>query len=521
VHAYPVGLLTIALAAALFLLTSLLAPIALALVFAPIGLLSGGDALVRAALAAVPAVRRTLAPTAGLAVVFGLLLHGPTEDLASRAYGDMLYYVNKISSAAESIAPFRDLLVEGEEIIYAEAAPSFVGAALSWLPPVDPILFHTTSLVAFLCASLTVGCALLAPGRTPPPGAIVTIALVATASVIYPTWLVESPPVTMALPLAFSVYRLWAAPPATPTLIGLGAVVAVDLLLTKVVALLVVGILGLFVLAERYRDRVAAMAVGVALGAAAVAAFLVATAGWYAALLKPGFLPIDAARGIADQINTRNAAGMSPAFEIVGQCALLVALARARAFQLLTAAVAAVAGVWLIAGQSFDIALATAVLISALLFWRDPRRFARARVPLTVAASSFAVAIWLRDISGVHTTIALLALTVGLFVAAFGFRRSAWVWALGAAGIAATLVERRTARYEVRRPHTCRLHDVARSARTRAAGRAGLHQHDRHACRRTRRLEPLSLNRRPSALPRRLVRRRVDRRARQGRTAAQ
>ena len=95
----------------------------------------------------------------------GLLLHGPTDDLDSAAYGGMLWYVAKVVSAAESIVPFRDPLVEGEKIIYTEAGTSFVGTVLSWLPGFDPILYHAATLPTFAAASLCIGLALFVNGR--------------------------------------------------------------------------------------------------------------------------------------------------------------------------------------------------------------------------------------------------------------------------------------------------------------------------------------------------------------------
>ena len=107
--------------------------------------------------------------SAAFGVGLGALLHGPTDELDSAAYGGMLWYVAKVVSAAQSIVPFRDLLVEGERIIYTEAGTSFVGAALSWLPGFDPILYHAATLPTFAVASLCIGLALFVAGRPAPP----------------------------------------------------------------------------------------------------------------------------------------------------------------------------------------------------------------------------------------------------------------------------------------------------------------------------------------------------------------
>ena len=134
-----------------------------------------------------------LAGALGFGVVLGLIWHGPTSELDSRLYGDMLFYLNKVVSASISLAPFHDLLAEGQRIIYAEGAPSFVGAAFGF----DPILFHTTTLPVFFVVSMVLGFRLLV-GRWTTESAIAAAALTVVA-VAYPTFLVESPPMTMAL----------------------------------------------------------------------------------------------------------------------------------------------------------------------------------------------------------------------------------------------------------------------------------------------------------------------------------
>ena len=114
-------------------------------------------------------------------------MHGPTDELDSAAYGGMLWYVAKVVSATQSIVPFRDPLAEGETMIYTEAGTSFVGAALSWLPGFDPILYHAATLPTFAAASLCVGIALFAAGRPAPPALVgIAAALLAVAIVAVP-----------------------------------------------------------------------------------------------------------------------------------------------------------------------------------------------------------------------------------------------------------------------------------------------------------------------------------------------
>ena len=237
----------------------------------------------------------------------GLLLHGPTDDLDSAAYGGMLWYVAKVVSAAESIVPFRDPLVEGEKSIYSEAGTSFVGTVLSWLPGFDPILYHAATLPTFAAASLCIGLALFVNGRpVAPPLVGIAASLLAVAIVAYPSWITETPPAAFALPLVFSLWRVWRDELSTRWLVLLSAVVALDYFQTKVIAIMVLGLLLLAGLVERHRHRpdfrrVALIAAALlALGAAAVIGLLFAFASWYAGLAKPKTLPLDAVRGLTD-----------------------------------------------------------------------------------------------------------------------------------------------------------------------------------------------------------------------------
>src|SRR6185312_7238992 len=107
------------------------------------------------------------------------------------------------------IVSFRDPRVEGESMIYTEAGTSFVGAALSWLPGFDPILYHAATLPTFAAVSVCVGIALFVANR-PAPQVLVGIAaaLFAVAIVAYPSWITETPPAAFALPLVFSLWRV-------------------------------------------------------------------------------------------------------------------------------------------------------------------------------------------------------------------------------------------------------------------------------------------------------------------------
>lgn len=429
--AYPFGLLAVVAAATAVLLSPWLVPLAAALVLVPLALaarrLAGLAAAMRPSFAAViwafPAI-------AGLPVALGLLLHGPTESLDSRAYGDMLYYVNKIVSGAQTLAPFRDLLAEGQTIIYAEGAPSFVGAVLVHLPGFDPVLAQTSTMPAFLLVSVAFGLGIERPRRAGNfpggPLGLVAIGLVAVSMVAYPTWITESPPVALAVPLAFSIHRLGTAAMPLGWLAALAGVVALDLFLTKVLAILPLGIVVLFALARRVRGRPDARRIALSAGAglAAAAAVLIAllfsTAAWYTRLLELEFVPADAARGLWSQLDTRDTHAAAPGVAIAGQALLVVALVRAQAFAVAAALAVAVVASWFIGGQvgSFDVAIGTAILLAALHFWAHPDALRQQRWLVLAAGLVLTLSSWFREVAHVHAGFVLVTLLAASLVTA-------------------------------------------------------------------------------------------------------
>jgi len=424
VYAYPLGLGACLASAVVFLASPWLAPVGVLLVAAPIVAFLGrrvegiGRRAGRPFLTALPGAL-------GLAIALGFLHHGPTSSLDSRAYGDMLFYVNKVVSAAQSLVPFKDLLVEGQRIVYAEAAPSFVGAALADLPGFDAVLFHTTTLPAFLVASVAVGLGLLGPGRMQAPSTWLPVpALLAVSVVIYPTWIAESPPVAIAVPLTLAIYRLWEAPPATIWLGFFAGLCALELLASKVVAAVPLTVVVAAALGRRYLRRLdtrrVALAAGSLAGACGLAiAVLFLTASWFTRLFSLDFLPADAARGLHGQLETRNAQALAPTFEIFGELLLLAALVRAQHAEFATSLALSICTVWFIGGLSFEAALGTSVLLAALLFWRQPQLLYRQRAFVLGAAATLAFSSWLRDISGVRAGLALVVLLVATLLAAF------------------------------------------------------------------------------------------------------
>jgi hypothetical protein len=422
VDAYPLGLLAVTVYAVLVLLEPWLGLLAAALVLAPVvGLLRDrGELSVLLRPLAGPFLW-ALPAVAGFSIVLGVLLHGPDEERDSRAFGDMFFYVNKLVSAADSLIPFRDLLAEGQNIIYVEGAPSFVGAMLSDLPGLDPVLFHTSVLPAFLLSSLCIGLALFErdESRTARAAAFwpAVLALLLVAMVPYPTWLTESPPLAVSLPLTFSLYRLWADERMELTrFVVLGSVLGVDLLLTKVVAAIPLAVLVVFALYRRYRShpsfrRIAlGVGVGLSVAAAVMIALLFLTASWYARLFEFEFFPAEAAEGLWSQLDTRSTQEAAPALTIAGELLLLAAVVRARNWAIATALGIGLAAAWLLGGQAFDGAIGTANMLVALLFWRRRDLFS-AQAPLILAAAVvLGLSVWFREIYGVRAGLVLLVL---------------------------------------------------------------------------------------------------------------
>ena len=115
---------------------------------------------------------------------------------------------------------------------------------LSWLPGFDPILFHAATLPTFAAAVALLGIALFVADRpAPQPLVGIAAALLAVAIVAYPSWLTETPPAAFALPLVFSLWRVWRDELDTRWLVLLSAVVALDYFQTKVIAIMALGLL--------------------------------------------------------------------------------------------------------------------------------------------------------------------------------------------------------------------------------------------------------------------------------------
>jgi hypothetical protein len=411
--AYPIGLLVLTAAAALALVQAWLGLVGLAL-------LAGGLAVVARREHA--ALRRALRPVVwavlpigAFAAALGWILHGPSSRHGSSAFGDMVFYDARLVSFATSGFPSRDLLAAGRELSLIESSPTLVGAALADLPGFDPFLFHASALPAFMLASVAIGLGLVTSrDAADRAGARVPLTLVAIASIAYPTWLVESPPVAMAVPLAFAFFELLRRSLSANALAVLCGLLAADLFLTKILGVVP---LGAVVAANVHRNRAqldlrrSALAVAaVALATAAVLGYLTKAAAWSTDIVAFKFLPAGALRGLGDQLTRRDTQAAAPAVLVLGQALLAIALVRARGYAVFAALASAVAGGWLVAGHSFDIAVGLAVLLAALWLWTDPARVASQSGLVLAAGVALAVSAWFRDISAIRAGFVLVLL---------------------------------------------------------------------------------------------------------------
>jgi hypothetical protein len=461
--AYPPGLLVVTVACLLVAVEPWLLPVSAALVLVPIGLLAAdrarrADALSRAA----RPVLWSLPPALGLAFALGRLNRGPTETVESSAYGDMLFYAAKVVAAAQSLFPFRDLTVAGEHHVFVETSWILAGAALTDVPGFDPILFQACTAPAFLVTAVAIGIGLLL-GRGAGSALLPLVGVLAVATVAYPTWIAESPPVALAVPLGFAVYGLWRERLPGAWLAAIAALVAVDLYLTKGFGLIPFAVVLAAVVVRDHRGRAHLyLGAGAALAAAGAVAFALNSA-WLLELVRLKFLPADAAEAVWSQLETRSTQEAAPAAILAGHVLLAAALARAKAWVPLAALGASMAGSWLVGGHGFDITIGLSVLVAAQYFAERPDELGGQRVLVAGAAVALAVASWFRDIAGARAGFVLVALlAAGLALAFAPGARTAAGGAVAALAVAVALGlgDRRTTlepeAYEVWK----RVHDV-------------------------------------------------------------
>lgn len=145
-----------------------------------------------------------------LSMFLGLRFHGPGENISSTLAGDTATYVSFMSSYVVDPIGLPDLLVDGLRLSgYGNAAPSIIGAALLRYGLVDPFLFLSVAVPIIGFVSLGVQfCCHLKEEKNKGLYIVVIFSIILLGCIPYIAYVVESPPVLLALPLIFSVYGL-------------------------------------------------------------------------------------------------------------------------------------------------------------------------------------------------------------------------------------------------------------------------------------------------------------------------
>lgn len=217
-----------------------------------------------------------------LSAHLGLLWRLPSENIRGTVdLGDLAYLTGAFHSLKISLYPWMSYSVEGEYFHPFNQLQNFLALGFDSIPGFEISLFLTTSVSLFFCLSTVFVIAnmyryRIAVGSAPLDAATTcTIILLLCTAIRYPSWLVETPPVAFAVPLALSIVYLidrgkervgfyYLAIPA--------AVIAFAL--SKVTIITVFGLYGFSMLSVRtWSDRSRAGLIALVIGSAMIAAF--------------------------------------------------------------------------------------------------------------------------------------------------------------------------------------------------------------------------------------------------------
>jgi hypothetical protein len=186
------------------------------------------------------------------------LAHGPTATLRGQPFGDLGFYASLMYSLESQPLPLVNYSNEGEVLAPLNMLHSMMGASLLKFFTIDPYQFVLAAGGSMYVFGF--GLALYAylsqrsgPGTRLP---LIVLSLACFAATRYPFWVVESPPVIMALPLAIAVwYRTKTARTATQTIGNFGLAVA-GTALSKVTSAVTLAPLSLAPLLLNFRTAV-------------------------------------------------------------------------------------------------------------------------------------------------------------------------------------------------------------------------------------------------------------------------
>ena len=362
------------------------------------------------------------------ATMFGLVYHEPWRGRGSSEGGDMLFYIAKTVAAHDSILPYRDLLASGQHLTLTEGSPSVLGAALWSFPGFNPFLFQAVSLPTITVLALAAGIGSVKLGDGARSVRIerwaIPVAILGACAAVYPSWIVESPPVALALPLGFALFWFARARQTVVSFVARAGIIAVALVLTKLFGLLLLVGIGLYKLLSgdvRWDDRRSRsirtlIAVGFVLSFGVVV--LVLDAKWFLPLFSPQFLPLDAIRGTETQLRV----GLhlpSELLAVVGVLLALCALVRSREGPLAAGVALGIAGWWTVTRiDPSPISLGLVALMAAYLL--NLAELRRQRWLLSSAAACLAASALGREYTGQYIGLVLIASLSAALIAASG-----------------------------------------------------------------------------------------------------
>jgi hypothetical protein len=410
-YAYPIGLLHLVIGSALATYSSwLIVPVLLLSVYPFIPAVRKSRITPAWKIAAYIAPIGIVLPLIlRFAFTLGLRYHGPTAQLAGSPYGDMRFYASLIYTYKDSIFPARDLLIEGFKLGYAERASTVIGAFLLYLPRFDPFLFNAVACPAFFLSSMCLSTGLWSSQwRVGSSGnstvrvvvgvtVLLIYPLLCLASIAYPSWLVESPPVALALPLVFAALNLAQDRDGTVRRhILMGLIILACVFLTKIFLVLPFGILfsAAFIMntnshSQRYIKKYWIAIITAFVGGGFVLFYTLKTYFWIYKLFTPQFRPL--------LMVSNPGKNFGLALDILGQLLVATGTFGLNYLPVLLSLTSSIIANWVLPAFT-DIVTGGAFLLAALVICRNPDRPVIWRASLALGSLFLCYARWLREV---------------------------------------------------------------------------------------------------------------------------
>jgi hypothetical protein len=220
---------------------------------------------------------------------YGLLWRLPSEiPNGTLDLGDLAFFTGAYHSLKLGIIPFAELAIEGENFHPFNQTPQLLALGFDALPHFEISLFLTTSIAIFFFLSIAYSTRNLLRYRQQVVGFGINrglgcvLVLLLCASVRYPSWLVETPPYALAVPMALSlIYLIDRGRERLAFLIIALPLTVITFTVTKVMVMPVIGCYAFCVLCHRaWTDKSKLTLVGIVIGgvlAATLSTILVAT----------------------------------------------------------------------------------------------------------------------------------------------------------------------------------------------------------------------------------------------------